>query len=329
LSGGLGAAGFKGEMGKVRAARAKSAITEIDRRRWGAMAVLLLESILVWSILAPSRNSVGSVSISDLSTAVPQPTTEADFLSQPAELNNDGRVFYPYSVISGGAKNQAELRSAVLHDVIVAGHYADFDLEKTHIARLGVARAVFVSYRVGNRIFWTKNRMTLPAGETVLTDGAHMARTRCGNRLSEVPGEPVLKAEPSPDEMEVAAGAGPLAVPLAPAEIPLAPPPTTAIVVPETPSGSIFIPPIPPIFPLGGSPFPPGIPSSPTPPGTPTPPGAPTPPAGGPTPPGGPAPPVIPPSPPPPPVAAPEPSSVLMLTASLACIWLFRRKSRA
>ena len=99
MSGGLGAAGFKGEMGKVRAARAKFAITEIDCRRWGAMAVLLLESILVWSILAPSHNSVGSVSISDLSTAVRQPTTETDFLSQPAELNNDGRVFYPYSVI--------------------------------------------------------------------------------------------------------------------------------------------------------------------------------------------------------------------------------------
>jgi len=36
-----------------------------------------------------------------------------------------------------------------------------------------------------------------------------------------------------------------------------------------------------------------------------------------------------PPPPPPPPVATPEPSSVLMLTASLACIWLLRRKSRA
>jgi hypothetical protein len=64
--------------------------------------------------------------------------------------------------------------------------------------------------------------MTLPAGERILTDGAHMARTRCGNRLSEVPVEPVLQAEPSPEAMEVPAGAGPLAVPVAPAEIPVA-----------------------------------------------------------------------------------------------------------
>lgn len=221
-------------------------------------------------------------------------------------------------MIPGGAKNEGELRSAVAHDAIVASHYADFDLKKTHVTRLSAAQALFVSYRVGNQIFWTKNRMTLPAGETVLTDGAHMARTRCGNRVSQVPGEPVLKAEPSPEAMEVPAGAGPLAVPVAPAEMPLAPPPTTGIVVAETPTGSIFIPPIPPIFPLGESPFPPGIPSSPTPPpGTPTPPGGPIPP------------PVIPPPLPPPPIATPEPSGLLMLTASLACIWLFRRKGRA
>jgi hypothetical protein len=313
MSGGLGAAGFKGEMGKVRGAGAKFAITTIDCHRWGAMAVLLVESILVWSILAPSHNSLRSANSPDSSTAIRQAATEADFLSQPPELDKDGRVFYPYSVIPGGANSDAELRSAVAHDAIVASHYADFDLKKTQVTGLSAAHAVFVSYRVGNRIFWTKNRMTLPAGERVLTDGAHMARTRCGNRVSEVPGEPVLKAEPSPEAMEVPAGAGPLAVPVAPAEIPLAPPPTTAIVVPETPS--IFIPPIPPIFPLGGSPFPPG---TPTPPGTLAPPGGPIPP------------PVIPPpTPPPPPVATPEPSSLLMLTASLACIWVFRRKSRA
>ena len=306
-------------MGKVRAAGAKFAITTIDGHRWGAMAVLLLESILIWLILAPRHNSVRSANTGESSTAIRQTATETDFLSQPADLDKDGRVFYPYSVIPGGAKSEAELRRAVAHDAIVASHYADFDLKKTQLTRLSAARAVFVSYRVGNRIFWTKNRMTLPSGETVLTDGAHMTRTRCGNRLSEVPGEPVLEAEPSPEAMEVPAGAGPLAVPVAPAEIPLAPAPTTAIVVPETPSGSIFIPPIPPIFPLGGSPFPPGIPSSPAPPpGTPTPPGGPIPP------------PVIPPpTPPSPPVAAPEPSSLLMLTASLACMWLFRQKGRA
>lgn len=302
-------------MGKVRKAGAKFAITTIDCRRWGAMAVLLLESIFVWSILAPSHAPVRTANIGDL-TAAHQTAKETDFSFQPAELAKHGRVLYPYSVIPGGAKNEGELRSAVVHDAIVASHYADFDLKKARVTRLSAAQALYVSYRVGNQIFWTKNRMTLPAGETVLTDGTRMARTRCGNRVSQVPGEPVLKAEPSPEAMEVAAGAGPLAVPVAPAELPLAPPSTTGIVVPETPTGSIFIPPVPPIF-FGGSPFPPGIPSSPTPPGTPTPPGGPMPP------------PATPPPPPPPPIATPEPSGLLMLTAGLACIWLFTRKSPA
>ncbi len=299
-------------MGKGLTSWAKLAITTCDCRRLGAMAILFLEAIFLSAILAPRVDFVSAVSRGNSSPVAFHSDDDANFLSQPAELENDGRAYYPYSVIPGGARNELELRRAVAHDGVVAKHYSDFDVEKTRVMRLSEARAFFVSYRVGNRIFWTKNRLTLPEGETVLTDGAHMARTRCGNRLSEVPGEPVLMAEPSPEAMELPAARGPLAVLVPPAGIPLVPPPTTGIVAPETPPGSIFIPPIVPIFPLGGGPFPPGVPTTPTPPT-----GPPSPPPSG------------PPPPPPPPVAAPEPSSILMLTASLAGLWLFRRKNRA
>ena len=276
------------------------------------MAILVLEAIFLSAVLAPRAVSVPVISRGNSSPAAFLSDFDANFLSPPAELKNDGRAYYPYSVIPGGAKNAAELRSAVAHDGVVASHYSDFELGNTHVMRLSEARAVFVSYRVGNRIFWTKNRMTLPAGETVLTDGAHMARTRCGNRLSEIPGEPVLMAEPSPEAMELPAGGGPLAVLVAPPEVPLVPPPTTGIVVPESSPGAIFIPPIVPIYPTSGGPFPPGTPTTPTPPTGPPPAGPPPPPP-----------------PPPPPVSAPEPSSVLILTAGLASLWIFRRKRRA
>jgi hypothetical protein len=310
----LGDAGFKGEMGKGLTSWAKLAKTTFDCRRLGAMAILLLEAILLSAILVPRAVSVPAIGVQNFSPITLHSDDDANILSQGAELENDGRVYYPYSVIPGGARNEVELRRAVAHDGVVANHYADFDVEKTRVMRLTEARALFVSYRVGNRIFWTKNRMTLPEGETVLTDGAHMARTRCGNRLSEVPGEPVLMAEPSPEAMELPAARGPLAVLVPPAEIPPVPPPTTGIVAPETPPGAIFIPPIVPIYPTSGGPFPSGVPPTPPPPGS-----------------GGPPPPPPPPSPPPPPppVAAPEPSSILMLTASLAGLWIFRRKSRA
>ncbi|MGA7636738.1 MAG: hypothetical protein WA690_26155 [Candidatus Acidiferrales bacterium] len=313
----MGGAGFKGEMGTGLTSWAKLATTTIDCRRLGAMAILILEAIFLWAILAPAHASVPA-GRSNSSGAAYQSVTAADSFPQSPLLDSDGRTFYPYSVIPGGARNAAELQSALAHDGVVAEHYSDFNLEKTRVTRLSEARALFVSYRVGNRIFWTKNRMTLPEGETVLTDGAHMARTRCGNRLSEVPGEPVLMAEPSPEAMELPAARGPLAMLVAPPEIPLVAPPTTGIVAPETPPGSIFIPPIVPIFPLGGGPFPPGGPTTPTPPtGPPSPP------------PSGPPPPAPPPPPPPPPVSAPEPSSVLTLTAGLVGLWIFRRKNRA
>ncbi len=306
-SGALGGAGFKGEMGKGLTSWGKLAKTTFDCRRLGAMAILFLEAIFLSAILAPRVASVPAISRGNSLTVAFHSDDDANFLAQPAELENDGRAYYPFSVIPGGARNEVELRRAVAHDGVVANHYSDFDVEETRVMRLREARALFVSYRVGNRIFWTKNRMTLPAGEAVLTDGAHMARTRCGNRLSEVPGEPVLMAEPSPEAMELPAARGPLAMLVAPPEIPLVAPPTTGIVAPETLPGSIFIPPIVPIFPPGGGPFPPGAPT--------TPPGS-----------GGPPPP---PPPPPPPVAATEPSSILMLTASLAGLWLIRRKNPA
>jgi hypothetical protein len=51
-----------------------------------------------------------------------------------------------------------------------------------------------VSYRLGDRVFWTRNPVRLAEGEAVLTDGGAIVRARCGNRISDVPGET------SPDE---------------------------------------------------------------------------------------------------------------------------------
>jgi hypothetical protein len=219
-------------------------------------------------------------------------------------LDKTDRILYPYSVIPGGVRNPADLRNAVAHDEVVARHYSDFDLREVRVARLKEARAVFVSYRVGSRIFWTKNKLNLPAGETVVTDGEHMARTRCGNRIAEAPVGPVLNNEPSPEAMEIPADGGLLAAPESSPELPLAVPPTTAIVAPPQPPGSIFIPIIPPLFPIGGTPSSPGIPTGPLPP------------------------PYVPP-PPPPPISTPEAPEYLMVMAGCACVWLLRRKARA
>ncbi len=248
--------------------------------------------------------------------------------------------FYPYSVIPGGADSASELRNAIANDSTVRAHYADFVVANARVERLKAPQAFYVSYRVGNSIFWTKSALTIRAGETVLSDGSHLARTRCGNRLSAVPVAPVAAIQPVPEAMEVPAAGPLLATIAAPAEIPVTPVPQTQVAAP---------PPIPPVSPVGiFLPLPPylpvGIGGSSTP-GTPvsTPPGPPsTPPAGPPTgtPTGPPTtvPPAGPPSGPPsggspttpagpPPVPAPEPSALLLVAVGFGCL-LLRSKLR-
>jgi hypothetical protein len=108
----------------------------------------------------------------------------------------EDRPVYPYSVVRGGVKDVAELKRAAEHDPVVAAHYAGFDYDHARVVRLVLARTAFVSYRIGNKIYWTHRRLTLKKGETLLTDGKMTARTRCGNRVAEAPQVEYSASEP-------------------------------------------------------------------------------------------------------------------------------------
>jgi hypothetical protein len=112
------------------------------------------------------------------------------------------RTVYPYSVIAGGAQSAQELREAVAVDPVVAQHYADFDIAKARRVTLDAPKLVYVSYRIGNKVFWTKHKVELRKGEAMLSDGPNMARTRCGNRISVLPVRPNAPAEPSSSELD-------------------------------------------------------------------------------------------------------------------------------
>jgi hypothetical protein len=109
------------------------------------------------------------------------------------------RTVFPYSVISGGVINPQELKDAVASDPVVAAHYADFDVENARVVRAMDAKMVHVSYRIGNRVYWSAKTIALAQGEQLMTDGKNLARTRCGNRISTVAQEPVLAEEPPPE----------------------------------------------------------------------------------------------------------------------------------
>lgn len=114
----------------------------------------------------------------------------------PAEKSAAPQVVFPYSVIPGGARSSRELLEAVRREAVVASHYAEFSVARAHVMRLPRDKSAYVSYRLGSRIYWTKTKVNLRQGETVLSDAQHLARTRCGNRISDVPMTPVSPHEP-------------------------------------------------------------------------------------------------------------------------------------
>ena len=107
-------------------------------------------------------------------------------LQQEALPQPEIRPIYPYSVVPGGVKDAQELRLAAARDPVVAAHYAGFDYAHARAFRLVMARRAYVSYRIRNRVYWTRRRVTLNKGETVITDGKTIARARCANQVKEV-----------------------------------------------------------------------------------------------------------------------------------------------
>jgi len=203
----------------------------------------------------------------------------------PTEAS-ERRAVFPYSVIPGGVRDAAELRKRADADPVVAEHYAGFRMAEARTVRLERATQMYVSYRIKNRVYWTRNRMTIPAGETLVSDGEHLARVRCGNRLSAIAAKPVSASEPPREKLESPQSIPPLLAQLLPGEGgEIFPPPVSALPDlpvspgspgPKGPPPLAFFPPI----------LPPGVP----------------PPSGHDT-------------PPPPPVNTPEPGSLLLLLA--------------
>jgi hypothetical protein len=127
------------------------------------------------------------------------------------------RKVYPFSVIPGGAYSAEELALARRVDGVVAAHYADFDAPAVAVRTLPENEFLYVSYRKSDRVYWTTDKRRIPKGEPVLTDGKHLARVRCGNRLSAAPQFPVLYG-PQPTEANLNAPElpGPVELPNAP-----------------------------------------------------------------------------------------------------------------
>ena len=121
--------------------------------------------------------------------------------------NASARPVYPYSVVPGGVEDARELKWVAEHDPIVAAHYAGFDYDHARVVRLTLAQTVYVSYRIGNQVYWMRHRITLHKGEKLITDGKITARARCANRVEEVPQQLNSMSEPPAAKFEEPVGA--------------------------------------------------------------------------------------------------------------------------
>lgn len=117
---------------------------------------------------------------------------------------NAPRPFYPYSIIPGGVGSREDIAQRVKTDRVVANHYATFDIKKAHTVTVTKPRAVHVSYRKGDKVYWTAKKMMLAQGETLLSDGTNEIRGRCGNRISDTAMLPVAMGEPTAAELDQA-----------------------------------------------------------------------------------------------------------------------------
>ncbi len=152
-------------------------------------------------------------------------------------VTHEKRKVYPYSIVPGGAASLKEAKRA-MSDPAVRNHYAAFDLKNLRQVTLTSDLVGYVSYRYGDKIFWTAKKLRLKAGETVYTDGVHVARGRCLNCYSALPMMPTRRNEPSESTMNT-----PVEVPLIALAFPNLPvataPPAILPPPPPAPKGQV------------------------------------------------------------------------------------------
>jgi len=206
------------------------------RTRTKIAGVTIGLAVLTLSFLAYSFYPLFQIDSSFVSG--PAAESESDLASdfsnpvQLAQKVSDAQLVFPYSVIPGGARRGRELSEAARREPVVAAHYADFSLANARVIRLPHDKLAYVSYRIGNHIYWTKRKVELQQGEAILSDGKHLARTRCGNRISDVAMAPVSPQEPPQ---------GLLSTPFVPAHVNFDPGPLTSVPIwPQSAAGPVL-----------------------------------------------------------------------------------------
>jgi hypothetical protein len=166
---------------------------KIRRRRrivTGLLTVLALGGIAMFVLVKdPAPRRV----IADASPVSP----DADRVVRTVPVAAPVRAVYRHSVVPGGVRSPEEIAYVVQRDPVVAAHYKNIIPQLMRNQRLQQPLLAHVSYRLGNKVYWTKKPVQLPTNEPVMTDGTTTIRERCGNLISMEPLAPVSDEEPA------------------------------------------------------------------------------------------------------------------------------------
>jgi len=129
-----------------------------------------------------------------LNQAVPSGSANREYSAFIA--GRPSRPAYLYSVIPGGIASVDELRLAMDRDPVVAREFQGFDFQRAHLVQVSEKQSMHVAYRMGDKVYWTRKKVALHPGETLICDGKIVARTRCGNRIAMTPLGPPAIVDP-------------------------------------------------------------------------------------------------------------------------------------
>ena len=99
-------------------------------------------------------------------------------------------LVWRHSLIPGGVESIEYLRARVSLDPALQKAYEGFDWSRARLFTFPKDRPVFMSYRLGDKIRWTRRTVLVKEGAEAITDGVMVILTRCGNLVSFVPVEP-------------------------------------------------------------------------------------------------------------------------------------------
>lgn len=76
---------------------------------------------------------------------------------------------------------------------MVAREFEGFDFQRAHLVQISEKQSMHVGYCRGNKVYGTRKKVALHPGETLISDGKIVARTRYENRVAIAPlGPPAL-----------------------------------------------------------------------------------------------------------------------------------------